>query len=242
MKHAKSYLCLWITCLIGLAAPLRAADNLTQQETTLLREVRKQPVPDAYSLARLAFVREHRTHYQQAMATWHLIKRLHYNKLPPNQSSAPDHSYGYIADFYIRRLRRKQWLAAHPPRLSNALRRKLAKAQSYASNHILHRESNVRLIATADLDGDLAEEIFVAGRGKRDEPFIYIFKWDGSRYKVVWRAEGKYQPRIFPLDYSLADIDGNHWREITCYFESETDNVARLRFNGTEAIMTWLSG
>jgi hypothetical protein len=238
--------CLYLSiCLVGLAGPSQAADTLAQQEAELLQAVRKQPVADAYSLARLAFVREKRGHYQQATAAWNLVKRLHYGKLPPNESSAPTHSYGQIADFYTARLRRKQWLAAHPPRLSNALRRKLAQAKSYALNHTLHGEGHVQMSIRADLDGDLIDEIFAAGTknslSKRNEPFMCIAKWDGSGYKVVWRAEGKHKPRMFPFGYRIADEDGDGCKEIMCSFQPETDNDATLLFNGTDAMMTWLS-
>ena len=111
---------------------------------------------------------------------------------------------------------------------------------------VLRREGGIDLSVEADLDGDLIDEVFVAGKygplGKRNEPFMCIAKWDGHRYKVVWRAEGKHKPRIFPHSYKIADRDGDGWKEIICNFEPETDNVAVLHFNGTEAMMTWLTG
>jgi hypothetical protein len=83
--------------------------------------------------------------------------------------------------------------------------------------------------------------VFFAGKyrptGKRTTGFMGIAKWTGSRYRVVYRAEGKRKPAIMPVAYAVVDSDGDGWKEISLAFEHETDNVATLCFNGKAAMM-----
>lgn len=237
---------LWCFATLTLSAPVMGADeNLQKQEAELLAQVRQDSVPHPYCLSKLARVRERRGRYTSALQTWQLVKKLHANKIPPNQSSAADRKYGDVADFFIQRIHRKQNLAAKPPKKNSILARRLNRNARNAARLTLRKQGTIESITQADMDGDLINEIFVKGRygpaGRRARPFMAIVKWTGSKYKVAWHTDDGFKPRIFPYEYHVRDRDGDGWKEIGMFFEPETDNVATLYFNGTKAMMLWLS-
>lgn len=218
-----------------------SADDLAKREAQLLSQVRYGK--DGSPLVELAAVREKRRHFNEAIATWGLIKKLRGNKDVPNQSSAPRRTWKEVADFWIHRLRRKRNFVARPPKMDLPLRQQLAAARRN-SGFKLERDGQIDLSVQVDLDGDLIDEVFYTGRygplGERNEPFMVIDKWNGSKYETVWRAEGTNKPTIFPQTYSISDQNGDGWKTISLSFEIETDNVATLYFNGKEAIMLWM--
>ena len=58
-----------------------------------------------------------------------------------------------------------------------------------------------------------------------------IAKWDGRRYKIVRRTE-----KAIPIMVDVVDEDGDGWKEITCGYQPDTDDVAKLYFNGKDAM------
>lgn len=244
MKRANSWWAIAILCVLGSVwqvRPANAQEDLQQQETKLLTQAKGKAVAESYLLAQLAFVREQRGRYNQAIATWRLIKRMHYGKRPPNESSAPDYTYGQIADFCILRLRRKKNLSNHSSKLSKQLRRKIAKAATDFGDQIGNYTtiSQLDLSVQADLDGDSIDEFFFVGKhgplGKRTTKSMGIAKWDGAKYQVLWQSR-----KSIPEMIHVVDENGDGWKEIHCGFEPETDNAATLHFNGTTAMIAWI--
>jgi hypothetical protein len=87
----------------------------------------------------------------------------------------------------------------------------------------------------ADLDGDGVDELFYKGfsgpLGKRTRQVWGIAKWDGTRYKTVWRG-----PQPVPFMLHIRDSDADGWKEIFCGWTPDSDDAATLYWNGQNAI------
>lgn len=228
---------LLIVPLVVTALPVAGKETLAQQEARLLSQVRG----GQGSLVQLAAVREQRGRYREALATWALVKKQDPKGQVTHDTSAPESTYADLADFVTQRLHRKQNLAASPPRFDQRVHQQAGEWLQKNWFFALQSDGNYELLVQADLDGDFIDEVFFVGKHgpltRRDKPFMGIAKWDGKRYKVIYRATGKQKPIIMPVSYAVVDRDGDGWKEIRLVFEPETENMATLYFNGTEAIM-----
>lgn len=229
-------------CAFALAGSTSAQGDLSEREAKLLAQVRAEGGADPQRLVALARVREQLGNLPLALDTWGLLKKFHGDKQALNNSSAPEHTYGEVADFWMHRLRRKQRLAAHPPPSPNReLRLRLAAtAGLVAATAWGNRDGQVDLLVQADLDGDLIDEVFLVGKygplGARSESFMCLAKWEGDQYEIVWRHEEEGRFRLFPFSFGIVDRDGDGWKEVSLGFEPETDNAATLYLNGSQAI------
>lgn len=229
--------------IVTFAHAIKWRDDLGAREARLLAQVRAEGASNPDNLIELARVREQMGKLDLAVDTWGLLEKRHGQKTAWNESSAPDHTYGELADFWIQRLRRKRNLRAHPPTPPDAaLRRRLWHALHPQGEYAAlgGRDGQIDLMVQADLDGDLIDEVLLVGKygplTKRTKPFMCLAKWDGSEYRIVWRNNGL---RLFPFAFDVIDRDGDGWKEIGCGFERDTGNASTLWFNGIAAIWSW---
>lgn len=240
MRLSKLALLLILPTVV-FTVPAVSKEDLAKREAELLAQVRASKY--AGPPVELAEVRERRGRYPQALATWGLIKKSWAKRQVTNESSAPNYTYGEWADFVTQRLHRKRKLAAARPRFNVQVQQRTSDWLNHNKLFFLQEEGNYDFLVQADLDGDFIDELFFVGKygslGKRNKPFMGIAKWDGSRYRVVYRATGKNKPIIMPAAYAVVDEDGDGWKEVNLSFEPETDNGATLYFNGKTAMMLW---
>lgn len=234
-----------LLCVLSLTRAAADDDWAVERQAELLRDLRAGQLgaEQTHELARLT---ERLGDLEAALRVWEIIERRYPGQVVPNESSAPDCTYGELAAFWMKRVRHKMSLPEHPMR-PDADRLRLmgeevrASAQSGALNG---RDGQVDLCIQTDLDGDAVDEVFMVGKygpyGQRDEPFMCIARWDGTEYRIAWRANtaGK-RMRLFPSMFEIRDLDGDGLKEIQCGFEPNTDNAAMLYFNGETAMFAY---
>ena len=212
-------------------------------EARLLEEIR-QTSGEEQGLAymELADHRESKGEFGKAIDTWGILKKTHGKEQAWNESSAPNHTYAKLADFHVQRIKRIQNLLANPPKPPSL---KLRKALAQAMLDYETEAGNDFLSVPIDMDGDLIPELFAA-RGERKnlgEPadmVLLVLKWDGKRYKQVFKWQGDFQlghpeqPR-----FQINDVKGWGMHQIEVGFEPETDNGAVIRSNGREIIFAY---
>ncbi len=220
-----------VSALCLSTVPLGAsAQAVTRDEAQALIDFRRSGGPN--SLSTLALLREQRGAWDEAAASWRLLKKRYGKKKRQRDSSAPTFTWAQLADFHLQRLARKRSLKAHPPRLTEPLRRRLADAALRFGNN--PPGDQLDFAAQADLDGDLVDEMVFVSRvgplGKRTRIIMGIARFDGRDYRVAWQTKGS------PALLHVTDEDGDGWKEISLGYEPETDNGATLYFNGKSVI------
>jgi hypothetical protein len=222
---------------------LGAEGERLERQAELLRGLRAGTLEafETYELARLT---EDLGDLPTALRIWDVIERRHASEIVHNESSAPDWTYAELAAFWTRRIRHKMTLPDYQMIPDAELLRRLGHhARTSAQTSSLNgRGGLVDLSVQTDLDGDGIDEVFMVGKygplDRRDEPFMCVAKWNGSEYRVVWRANaGDRRMRLFPSMFEVCDRNGDGLKEIQVGFEANTDNAASLYFNGETAIL-----
>jgi len=244
MRHAW-YCILALTVSNFLCATVAAGDEAErlERQAELLRGLRAGTL-DAFETYELARLTEDLGDLPTALRIWDVIERRHGSETVHNESSAPDWTYAELAAFWTRRIRHKMALPGRPVLPDADLLRRLGQhARTSAQASALNgRDGIVDLSVQTDLDGDGIDEVFLVGKygplDRRDESFMCVAKWNGSEYRVVWRANtGDKRMRLFPSMFEIRDRNGDGLKEIQVGFEANTDNAASLYFNGETAIL-----
>jgi hypothetical protein len=231
-----------VVLLCGLVQPARAdrAAPLSEEARVLARVRAAWKVAD---LAQLTSVREHLGKIHLAIATWETLKRLHGAGRYTDGLRTPPYSCATVAHFNLERLRRKLRFAAHPPLpLSAKLRARMGwDATQVDERFMAGRKGLITLVMQLDMDGDLVDEVFVVGKfqdgDKHDEPFMFLARWTGAKYEVVWRAMQADLGGAFPLVFEAVDIAGDGCKNVIGIFATGgLDGAMFLQWNGGQAL------
>jgi hypothetical protein len=207
------------------------ADDLATREASWLSEFQRTGEPMA--LGHLAMVREERGKWQEAAASWHLLGKKWGTKRRAATSSAPTSTWKALADFHLQRLARKRNLVARPPQMTSALRRRVANAAIQFGDS--PPADQLDILVQADLDGDLIDELVFVGSsgplGKRTRKIMGIARWNGRQYREIWRTT-----KAIPFMVHVVDEDADGWKEVFCGYTPDSDDAAKLFFNGTSVV------
>lgn len=211
------------------------SDNRAR-EAELTQEFRKSQgnaSSKAATLLELALVRERLGKWREALAALDSLKKQYGTVKPENfASSAPQYTGKQLADFFSRRVQRKQ--NQKPVVLSRETKFRVAQgvddwlAKGFAVDQL-------DLLMQADLDGDSIEEVFYIGSngplGKRKKDTMGILKWDGNSYRKAWERKGR-----IPFMVRELDQDNDGWKELFFGYTPDSDDAATLYFNGKDVL------
>lgn len=224
---------LFLLCLVG-SAILAQADERATRETQWLKDVRSTTGNEqANALSYLAIVREERGKFREALATWRMLNQRFGKLKASSAGNSRAHTYGQRAAFFSQRIRRKQNLAAKPPRVSSELRYRLAQAATSFGD--APPGDQLDMAVQADLDGDGIDEwvykVSNGPLGKRTQKTWGIARWNGKAYRVVWKGSTP-----VPFMIHVRDEDGDGWKEVFCGWTPDTDDAATLYWNGQSVL------